>query len=167
MNVQANIPLISQISETLAEMLGDDFDAETFWDTLDGETDVLDIADRIIARMQDDAALSAASKSLADDLAARAKRLGERQVAHKAALLRLLDATGQKKLERPAATISKRVGSVSVRIVNEADIPSQLCTVKTVTTPDKTAIKKQIEGGEKVPGAELVRGDDTVTVRVK
>lgn len=166
MNKHINIGLIEQVSAQLVEMLGDDFDAETFWDTLDGETDALDIADHIIRHMQDDAALAAAAKAQAEALAMRAKRLASREGAHKKALLALLDATGQKKLERPCATVSRRKGSVSVNITNADDVPSQLCTVKTVTTPDKTAIKKQIDAGETVPGAELVRGPDGVTVRI-
>lgn len=161
-----NTPLIAAVSSELMDMLGDDFDADTFWDSLDGETDALDIADRILSHMQQDAALAAAAKAQADALAMRAERLGEREKAHKAALLALLDATGQKKLERPLATVSRRTGSLSVRITDETSIPSQLCTVKTTTAPDKTAIKKQIEAGETVPGAELVRGDDSVTVRI-
>jgi hypothetical protein len=55
---------------------------------------------------------------------------------------------------------------LSVRIDDDAAIPSQLLTVKTTTAPDKAAIKRQIEAGEHVPGAALVRGDDIVTVRV-
>lgn len=166
MSARINAPLIEGISKMLTEMLGDDFDPVTFWDTLDGETDVLDIADHIIARMQDDAALADAAKAQADALAARARRIGDRGKAHKKALLAILDAAGQRKLERPAATVSRRAGSLSVRIIAEGDIPSQLTTTKTVTAPDKAAIKKQIEAGETVPGADLVRGDDTVTVRI-
>lgn len=166
MNTHINIGLIEQISAQLVEMLGEDFDPETFWDTLDGETDALDIADRILSKMQDDAALASAAKAQADALSMRAKRLEGREGAHKKALLTLLDATGQKKLERPCATVSRRKGSVSVNITNADDVPSQLCTVKTVTSPDKAAIKKQIDAGETVPGAELVRGPDGVTVRI-
>ena len=44
-------------------------------------------------------------------------------------------------------------------------MPTQLCTVKTTTTPDKAAIKRQLEAGEHVPGAELARGDDTLILR--
>ena len=166
MNKHINIGLIEQVSTQIMDMLGEDFDPETFWDSLDGETDAVDIADRIIRHMQDDAALAAAAKAQADALADRAKRLASREGAHKKALLTLLDATGQKKMERPCATVSRRAGSLSVHITNDADIPSQLCTVKTVTAPDKAAIKKQIEAGEAVPGAELVRGPDGVTVRI-
>lgn len=165
MNIHADIPLIKRVADQLREMLGEDFDDETFLDTLDGETDALDIADRLIASMQDDQALSDAAKSEAADISARAKRLAERADAKKRTLLMVLDATGEKKLERPRATISRRSGSMSVWIADEKSIPSQLC--KTTVTPDKTAIKKQLEAGEMVPGAELVRGADSITVRVK
>lgn len=165
MNIHADIPLIRRVADHLREVIGDDFDAETFLDTLDGETNALDIADRLIASMQDDQALSDAAKAEAADIAARAKRLSERADAKKRTLLMVLDATGEKKLERPRATISRRAGGLSVQITNEAAVPSQLC--KTTVTPDKSAIKKQLEAGEAVPGAMLVRGEDTISVRVK
>jgi len=53
---------------------------------------------------------------------------------------------------------------MSVQIVNEDSVPTQLC--KIVRSPDKTAIKKLLEAGEVVPGAQLQRGADGVTVRV-
>jgi hypothetical protein len=165
MNAPININLISTISEQLREMLGDDFDAETFWDTLDGETDAGEIMDRVLSSMNADSALADAAKSQADELAARSKRIRERATAKKSTLKLILDATGERKAERPAATVSLMKGRVSVQITDDQSIPSQLC--KVVTSPDKTAIKKQLEAGEEVPGAELVRGDDTVSVRVK
>lgn len=167
MNIHADIPLIQRISAELTDMLGDEFDADTFWDSLDGETDILDVSDYVLNSMFEDEALAEALKAQEAEMKARRDRLEARAKAKKRTLLTLLDASGQKKMERPRATISRRSGSVSVRIVNEADIPSQLTTTKTIVTPDKTAIRAQIEAGEDVPGAELVRGDDGVTVRVK
>lgn len=158
---------ISRMADVIRDHLGDDFDEATFLDTLDGETDALDIADRLIVEMQEAEALAAAAKALSDTYAARARRIADRPKAIKSALLQLLDAIGERKLERPAATLSRRSGSVSVQITDEASIPSQLCTVKTVTAPDKRAILKQLEAGETVPGAELARGPDYVMVRVK
>lgn len=163
--MQINKAHIAGIAEQLRDMLGDDYDTVTFLDTLDGETDALDIADRLLTDMQEAEALAAATKAMADDYAARAKRIGARSTVIKRTLLTLLDAIGEKKLERPAGTISRRAGSVSVQITNADDVPRQLCRV--TYSPDKTAIKAQLESGETVPGAELVRGDDTVTVRVK
>lgn len=164
MNARFDPRLVETIAAALRDMLGEDYDDETFLDTLDGEADVLDIVDRLIAGMRDAEALSAAAKTQADALASRAARLKARSAAYKAQMLTLLDAIGQKKLERPAATVSRRSGSLSVQIVDPDSVPSQLCRV--TTTPDKTAIKKQLEAGEDVPGARLERGPDGVTVRV-
>ena len=165
MNEHANIGLIEQISAQLTDLLGEDFDADTFWDTLDGETDVMDIFGILIREREEATAYAAASKALADDFTARQRRLAARASAIAQSMGAVLDAAGQRKVSHPLATISRTQGRLSVAITNEADIPSQLC--KVVSSPDKTAIKKQLEAGESVPGAELVRGKDGVTVRVK
>lgn len=165
MNIHADVTLIEAVSLQLTEMLGDDFDPDTFWDSLDGETDALDLIDHVLASMQEDDALAAATKAQADDLTARARRVKARADAKKSTLKTILDAAGQRKVERPRGTVSKLAGRLSVKITDETSIPSQLC--KTTVAPDKTAIKKQIEAGEEVPGAELVRGEDTISVRVK
>ena len=164
MNARFDPRLIETVAAELRDMLGEDFDESTFLDSLDGETDALDVADALIAGMQDAEALATAAKAQADALKARADRLKARSAAYKGRMLTLLDAIGQKKLERPGATISRRTGSLSAQITDEASVPSQLS--KIVQTPDKTAIKKQLEAGEAVPGAELARGEDGVTVRV-
>lgn len=163
MNTHANLSLIEQIATSLHIALGEDFDAETFWDTLDGETDILDIADALLQETHNAAAMEAAIKEQLAQMAARKERFVKRQKANKAALLQLLDAAGEKKLERPTATVSRRVGSLSVKIIDEAIVPTQLC--KTTVAPDKTAIKAQLQAGEVVPGAEMARGPDGVTVR--
>lgn len=157
---------IARMSEEIRAHLGEDFDAETFLDTLDGETDALDLADRMIADEAECAALVEAIRAQEAALKLRRERMGFRRDAMRAQMLALLDAMGEKKLVRPGATISRRAGSVGVEIVNEADIPSQLLTVKTTTAPDKKAIRDQLEAGEDVPGARLTRGPDGVTVRV-
>lgn len=167
MNLQAELPLIARIAADLRDYLGDDFDEEAFLDTLDGETNAMDIADRLIALTLDAEAMVDAIKAQQADLATRAGRKEAQGEAFRAQMLKVLDATGLKKLERPRATISRRAGSLSVRIIDEASIPSQLCTVKTTTAPDKKAIRAQIEAGEMVPGAELVVGADGVSIRVK
>lgn len=167
MNVHADLPLITRVATELRDYLGEDFDDATFLDTLDGATDALDIADRLIGMTLDAEAMVEAIKAQEADLKARRDRKELQGDAFRAQMLKVMDAIGVKKLERPRATISKRAGALSVRITDEAAIPTQLCTVKTITTPDKKAIRAQIEAGESVPGAELAYGADGVTVRVK
>lgn len=165
MNIRPDLNLIERVSAVLEGMLGEDFDAETFWDTLDGETDVLDIIGHLVRQRVDTDAHAAASKEVAAIYTARSRRLSDRVGAINKALGDILDATGQRKVSHPLATISRTSGRVSCRINDEAAIPTQL-TVTTVK-PDTAAIKKQLEDGEAVPGAELVRAPDGITVRVK
>lgn len=164
MNTRIDLSLIERIAAELAPYRDDE---ETFLDTLDGETDVLDLLDREIEAEQNDRATVAAIKARMADLKARADRIDMRADAHRRAQLMIVKATGQRKIERPTATLSIRQGALSVAITDETAIPSQLCTVKTITSPDKAAIRAQIEAGETVPGAELIRGDDTLSVRTK
>jgi Siphovirus Gp157 len=70
---------------------------------------------------------------------------------------------GQAKVAQPMGTISRTKPRLSLRIVSEADIPSQLCK----SVPDSAAIKAQLEAGETVPGAVLEAGEASITVRVK
>lgn len=158
-----NLDMIRELSAELAAYRDDD--EATFWDTLDGETDAADVLDALIADQARDAALIDAIKAHEAQVKARRQRIEMRQDAARRLIGRVLTAAGTKKAERPLATVSVRDGNLSVRITDEGAVPAQLCTVKTITSPDKAAIKAQIEAGETVPGAELVRGDAIVTVR--
>lgn len=145
----------------------DDRDDEPgFLDTLAGETSLEEIADHLITEALAADALAEAVKVQETALASRRKRIEERASAYRRVMLEMLNAAGIKKLERPRATISRRSGSMSVRIVDEAAVPSQLLTVKTTTAPDKAAIKAQIEAGVDVPGCALERGCDGIILRV-
>ena len=145
----------------------DDHDSEPgFLDTLEGETEAVEIADWLIGSILADEAMAAALKVQEAAMKARRDRIEARAKAKRRAGIELLNAAGLKKLERPRATLSRTAGRTSVQITDEASVPTQLCTVKTTTTPDKAAIKRQLEAGETVPGAELVRGDDALTMRV-
>lgn len=162
MTYRIDLPLIERIAAELAPYRDDE---DTFLDTLDGETDALTILDREIEAEQADRATAAAIKARIADLKARADRLEHRATAHRTAQKLVMQAVGLRKVERPLATLSMRAGGVSVQITDADAVPTQLC--KIVRTPDKTAIKAQIDAGEAVPGAELVRGDETLSVRVK
>ena len=155
---------IAAMSARLRELCGDDDDLLA--DMIEGETDAMELADRLIAAMQEAEALANAVRAQIDPLVLRHCRIDARADAIRRQLLPLLDAMGLKKIERPRATVSRRAGSVSVRITDEASVPRQLCVAKLIETPDKKAIKAQLEAGETVPGAELVRGEDGVTVRI-
>lgn len=165
MNIQANIGLIEQVSATLRDMMGDDFDADTFWDSLDGESDAMDMIGHLITSRVEAKSYEAGAKDAAALFTARVQRMATKQKAISAALGRILDATGETKVAHPLGTVSRTKARVSAQVTDEASIPSQLTV--TTTRPDMAAIKAQLEAGEIVPGAELVAGEPGLTVRVK
>jgi len=152
--------------EQVAQMLRDYSDDETlYWDTLDGETDVMDAVGRLVMEAVEADHHAAAAKEMSRLYADRASRLQMRRRAVNDAIMTIMDATGQDKIPHPLATISKRKGRASVTITNEEEIPTQL--TKTIRTADKAAIKKQLEAGEDVPGATLDIGAETISMRIK
>jgi hypothetical protein len=58
------------------------------------------------------------------------------------------------KIETPLIKLSFR-NSESVEITNEQQLDSRFIVTKTVTTPDKKAIKDAIKNGELVEGATI------------
>jgi hypothetical protein len=161
----ASFGLIEVVANTIRDMLGDDFDTEAFLDTLDGECDAMDILGRLILSREDAKAHEAASKAVADDYAARTRRMADKQRAVAKAIGQLLDAIGERKIAHPLGTVSRKDGTIGVEITDEDSVPTQLC--KITRTPDKAAIRAAIEAGEDIPGAALRRGEPGIIVRVK
>jgi hypothetical protein len=158
-----NTSMIAEIATALDEYRDDE---STFWDTLDGETDVLDVLDMLIAQTTADNALAASLAAQIEAMGRRKSRIEARAKAAKSSIGMVLSAARMKKAERPAATVSVRAGNLHVKIVDEDDIPTQMKRTITKVSPDKKAIKEHLETGVDVPGAILDMGADIVTVRV-
>lgn len=161
----ASFALIEMVANSLRDMLGEDFEADVFMDTLDGETDAMDILGRLILDREEAKAHEAAAKAAAATFSGRAERMVMRQKAIAKTMGRLLDAIGERKVSHPLGTVSRSNGVLSVEITDEASVPSQLC--KTIKSPDKAAIRAALDAGESIPGAELRRGEPGVVVRVR
>lgn len=65
---------------------------------------------------------------------------------------------GISKIEGVENKVSLSKSRPSVEIENEADLPPEFVKIKTITSPDKDAIKEAIQSGQTVPGAYLVTG---------
>lgn len=159
-----NLELIREVAAELAPYR--DEDEKTYLDTLDGETDAVDILNDLAIEDAQDLALIEANKAAEARIKSRRQRIEMRQETRRRLIGRVLAAAEMRKAELGIATVSVRDGSLSVLITDPEAVPSQLCTVKTVTAPDKAAIKAQILAGEDVPGATLERGGPIVTVKV-
>lgn len=154
---------ISAMSDQIRMITGDDQD--TFLDTLDGETDAMEIMGKLVEERTEAAAHEIAMRDLAATYSARAKRLSARQDAISLAIGQLMDAMGETKIKHPIATISRTKARWSANITDADQIPSQLMNV--TTKPDMAAIKKQMDQGESVPGCQFKMGQPSITVRIK
>ena len=153
---------LTYLSEILSEYKDD---LETFWDTLDGETNVMDMVgsglEDLVTAEGDEAKLD----HIILKYTQRRDAVRSRKEAIKRSLKIILLATQQKKIPHSLATITLRDGSQSVLIDDQTKIPTQLC--KTTLTPDKAAIKKLLQAGEVIDGAVLNTGPQSISIRMK
>ena len=154
--------LITLVAEQLDDHKND---LEAFWDTLDGETDILDFVGVLLERLLETESQIDAIDLLIDKYTKRKSGLAKRKDDIKNSLHKVMKWTGQKKIPHAIATISERKGVDVVNITNVKAIPSQLC--KVTVTPDKTEIKKQLQAGVKIDGAEIVQTSETISIRMK
>jgi len=124
-----------------------DGDDRLLLDTIEGETDVFSIMDRL-------SEMAIADKLMAERARERIARLDARADRARATLQRMLEALGISRLERSMATLSVSEGPRAVVIINEAEIPAQWFR----HTVDKTSLAKHLKAGNTVPGAELANG---------
>ena len=160
--MQIDTATLTYISEILEEYRDD---LDTFWDTLDGETNVMDKVGAILLSMNEAKASAQANKELAEMYAARRAMMEERHKSLAKALKTIMLATGQSKIPHPLGTVSLRPGVQSVVVHDETKLPTQL--FKVTRTPDKSAIKAALQEGNEIEGAMLVTGGQSVSVRMK
>lgn len=94
-----------------------------------------------------------AAKEEADRMLARVKSMQKRSDYLKAMLLNALHATGKVKTAR--VTVSIRT-SKAIEVADGVTLPDAFVTVRTTTTPNKTALKEAIEAGADIEGVRLV-----------
>lgn len=138
-------------------------DEELFKDTLEGNTNFIEVMDRLLSEMKDNETLAEATSTRIGKLRERQTRLVHRAQFYRALIQRLMERTGMKTVALPEAKISVVNSPDKVIITDEAAIPEKLFRV--TKEPNKAAIKAAIKNGEDVPGASLSNGGTTIQVR--
>lgn len=153
---------VAGLVEKLRELCGDD--EQAFLDSLEGETDLIEAARRVVRWMLEQEAQAVAVAGLADTYAARSKVFTGRANQARSALVRLMDEIGQKSLPLPEATLTAK--ATPPKVVGEPDV-DQLSVefVKVERKPDLAAIKAALQAGREVPGCSLSNGGRTLQVR--
>ena len=96
-------------------------------------------------------------------LAERRKRLERKCERMKGILMHAMQEDGNKKISSPRFEAVLR-DSKKTEIIDESLIPEEYMNTKITKTPDKTAIKKAIEAGAEVAGAQVV---ENTTISIK
>lgn len=155
---------IAELARQIRDACGDDDQA--FVDTLEGVTDSVDAARRVVRLLKEAEAFEAAAKGLAAVYGARAKVFADRGERLRGALLNFMQEIGTKTLPLPEATLSVGAGQRKVvGDINPDHLPDELVRVK--READLAAIKLALENGDEVFGASLSNATPRLTVRMK
>ncbi len=152
---------LEALKASLSPMLADDPDF--ILDLAEGETNLLETLDALLAADAMDEWLIEGAKKAAAEVSFRADRFQKRRMARRTLIEQALMILEQRKLERPCATISLADRAPMAVIEDESALPSRFF----VNEPslDKKALKAALDAGEDVPGARLSNGSVSLTIR--
>ena len=133
--------------------LPDDEDHALLLGSLEGETDIMEVLDRVIES-------SIADKKLAELARERARRIEARADRTREIATRIVEALAISPLERPVYTASLTFPRKPL-VTDEEALPSAYIR----HVPNMIAIGKALRAGETIPGAELKNPAPLLTIR--
>lgn len=149
----------------LAKYPETEFDMDLRLDMMEGETDLFVVVAAAVKARAEAIAFSRAIGDMIKDLSIRACRYDDKADGLKSLIQMLMAEANVDKITLPEATISTVKPRTSVDVLDLEALPQGY--FKTIRHADKTAIKAAIESGETIPGAALVTGEPSITIRVK
>ena len=132
--------------------IGDD-DDRLLLDSIEGQTSVFDIIDRLAEQ-------SIADKLLAERASERVKRIEARADRARSTIQRMMEALGVPKLERGLATMTVADGPRAVIITDQQALPDFYFR----RSPDKVQLGKDLKAGKQIAGAELANGQPVLRI---
>ncbi len=134
-------------------------------DTIEGVTDLFEIAAKAVGIRADAETMVDAIKARISDLEGRKARYARQSDAMRKLIKGLMDAAGQTKLTLPEATLSIAKGREKIVVDDVNELVQGF--FKTERIADKEAIKAALDAGETIPGAHKETGPESLVVRVK
>ena len=141
-------------------------DEETLLDTLEGLTNLNEMVAEVIRSRLEDLALITGLRTRLSDMQARLGRLEERAEKKKEIVATVMERAGLKKLMQPDFTLSLRLTSPPLVVVDEAQIPDAFWKPQAPKL-DRQGLIGALKNGRDVPGATLGNGGMTISVRTK
>jgi DNA repair exonuclease SbcCD ATPase subunit len=140
------------LKEQLRDILGNsqDLDAQTLKDTIEGETNLLEVVEAVVKQVGEDEARVEGIKEYSRALSARCTRLTNRADTLRSMLTNVLDLLGEKKLELPIATVTLKAVAPKLNVYDEPAVPSQFWRI-----PEPVLAKKDLTEALKARKAAL------------
>lgn len=135
-------------------------------DMIEGETDLFEIMDRLIGRINENTAYARGLDAQIGDLKGRQERFERRVATDRTLIEQAMMIADLAKIERPGATLSLANRGPKVVIETEADIPAEFWRPGAPTL-DKKALGAALKDGRAVAGARLDNSAPTLTIRIK
>lgn len=148
MNPTIEATNIKRAVDWLVSQCGDDA-SDMLPDFLEGETDLHKLITRLHEGIANDAGMVTGIKERKADLDTRQKRLEARIDAQKGAIVMLMQAGKQSKVELPEVTYSLRDGKPKLVVVDDDAVPTEYCTL--IRKPVKAAINEAFADAEVLP----------------
>jgi len=141
-------------------------DEQTLADTVEGLTDLHEIVTAIIRSALADEALATGLKSRIAEMQERLDRLQDRASKHRQIAKDVMVDLDIKKITAPDFSVSIRPGMPSLRVIDEAAVPS------IYWQPSAPRLKRQellseLKGGVEVEGVVLSNPEPVLSVRVR
>jgi hypothetical protein len=155
----------AQVSAVVAT-LPDEEDQQLLADMLEGETNLLDFASRLLSQNEDDEGVINALAEQIEDRKTRQERAKRRVSSRRDMLMAMMDIARLDKLVLPEATVTKRSVPPKAIVSDEAVLPDEYCSF--VRNPNITQIRADFGAdGVMIPGVSFDNGGQSITVRRK
>jgi hypothetical protein len=143
-------------------------DNDLLADTLDGETDALEVVRRLVRYSLEQRSLADAADARARDIKLRQARFEAREQATRAVATDMLDALGVHRVQAEDFTVSLKLAPPKVNVLEPEKLGDEFVRVTVTRSPDKPLILAALNAGREVEGAVLSNGGQPVLqVRTK
>jgi hypothetical protein len=143
-----------------------DADEQTIFDTLDGETNLIDRLVWLAKQAKRDERYAEALKAEKQDIDARKARFETRADKQRNLIAWAMQEIGKMKIEAPALTLSCREGKPKL-IINAERLSDKYKKTEIKLVPDKEIIQAAVERGDVPEGVEIANPQPVLTIRTK
>lgn len=164
-----NLPQVIATHQSFRDRLMAEFpniDAETLRDTLEGLSNLPEMVAAIVRSSLDDITLATALRGRISDMQERLGRIEERAEKKRAFVASVMEQADLRQLTEPDFTVSLRPTPCPLVVTAENEIPEAYWKPQSPKL-DRKALIAALNGGERVPGANLGNGGVTIAVRTR